>query len=203
MKTPLICLTVVVVACIFAAVLNSALAQTKPAAGDIPWAKVATCDVTRVFSEYQRVKDVETRMTGLRRGLKAEDDRRAKEILALEAELKDSLKPGSEAYDAKFEELTRRTLERETWQKMMDSREAQERRRLAEEIYKDALRAISQVAKDQGCHIVLNGDQTAPDLKADIFRQIDFRKVLYSDAAVDLTEAVLARLNKTYQALPR
>jgi Skp family chaperone for outer membrane proteins len=202
MKIPSVGLVVVLASCVGAAALTGAFAQTKPAASQAAASRVAACDVTLIFTEYRKVKDIETKMTNLRHDLAAEDDRRAKKIQAIEMELKDSLKPHTPAYNDRMEELTRLRIERETWQKAVNARESEERKRIAKEIYEDFLRAVSQTAKEQGCQIVLNNDQSSPDLKADIFRQIEGRKVLYCDPSADLTVAVLTRLNDSYHPLP-
>jgi Skp family chaperone for outer membrane proteins len=202
MKTPSIRLIFVLVAAVGTAVLTGAFAQSKPAAPQAAPARAATCDVTVIFTEYDKVKDIEKKMTGLRRDLKAEDDRRAKRIQAVETELKDSLKPHTPAYNDRMDELTRLRIERDTWQKAVNAREAEERKRIAKEIYQDFLRAVSLTAREQGYQIVLNNDQSSPDLKADIFRQIEGTKILYCDPGTDLTVAVLTRLNESYRALP-
>jgi Skp family chaperone for outer membrane proteins len=184
-----------------ALVLRQTQAQPKAPAAAPASMRIAVCDVVKVFANCERSKDLKTKFAERARANKAEDERRAKQIESIEQELRE-LKPSSKEFEDRMEEMSRLSINRETWAKFEDTREMRERMRLTEEMYRDVQAAVAQVAKDQGLHVVINSDETPFDAKADIYRQIEARKVLYNDGGADITDAVLARLNEAYKAKP-
>lgn len=182
-------------------VLRDLPAQTKPpAATEAPVStRLAVVDVVKLFANYQRAKDLDMKMADHRRALKVEDEKRTKQIDSIDQELKE-LNPSSAEYEKRAGEMTRLGIERDTWMKYEESREMQERYRLTEDMYKDITKAVAEVAAKQGFHVVLNSDDTAAETKPDIFRKIERKKVVYADPSLDITDAVLSRLNEAYKA---
>lgn len=197
-------LAVVAIALGLALVLREGHAQQKPEAAPVifPTAKTAVCDVVKLFSNYQRAKDLETKLRDHRNSLKKEDADRSKKIDSIESELKD-LDPTSNEYQNRLDLMTKLTIDRETWIKFEEAKDNQEHTRMTEAVYNDVLKAVSDVAKDKGITLVLNSDDTAPESKPDILRKIERKKVLYADNSLDITNDVLARLNESYKAAPK
>ena len=101
-------LAVVIVALIAGtAALPNSLAQ--PAA---PAPKgIAVCDLVEVFNNYQRAKDLTTRLNERREAIKAEAQKRTKAVEALRLEL-DNYKKGSAKYKQTQNEIMRQSIER-------------------------------------------------------------------------------------------
>jgi Skp family chaperone for outer membrane proteins len=175
-------------------------AQPKPA---MPAAtKVAVCDIVKLFSNYERHKDLKQKFADRERANKLEDERRTKQIDSIDKELQ-GLLAGSKEYEARLAELTRLGIERETWIKYEKARDVRERMRAVEEMHKEILATVAAVAKEQGVQVVFSSDESPFDQTADIYRQVEARKALYVDPSIDLTDAVLARLNDAYKAKPK
>ena len=182
--------------------MGDLLAQSRPgAAGAAPASvRIAVCDMVKIYSNYQKAKDLRVRVEEGRRNFKSEDELRGKKIERITAELKE-LKTGSKEYDARVNELAKLTIERETLQKFEDNRNVREYYRMSEDIYTELQKAAADVAKENGFHIVLNSDDTSPsDDKPDLFARMERKKVLYSDPALDITDAIVARMNQQYKA---
>jgi Skp family chaperone for outer membrane proteins len=184
------------------AVLKDSWAQTRPAA-DAPapaTTRVAVVDVVKVFANYQRAKDQELRLQEHRKEVKAENEKRSKNIESMELELKDALAPGSPEFQKRLDELTKASIDRETWLKFEDAKETQERYRLSDEMYKDILKTVAEVAKDQNFQIVISSDESNAESKPDVFRKIERKKVLYAAPGLDITDSVLTKINDAYKA---
>lgn len=181
------------------AAMKDSWAQSRPAAEAPAVTRVAVMDVVKVFANYQRAKDQELKLQERRRAVKAEDEKRAKLIESMEQELKD-LNPTSPEFQKRMDELTKASVERESWLKFEDARELQERYRLSDEMYKDIGKAAGDVAKANNFQVVLNSDESNAEPKPDIFRKIERKKVLYADPSLDITDLVLMRLNEAYKS---
>lgn len=177
--------------------LNQSFAQPKPPVAT--GTSVAVCDVVKVFGNYQKAKDLEAKLIENRRNLKAEDDKRVKQLESLEQTLK-ALNPTSPDYISTLNDLTEQTIARETWMKFQGAKETKERVRLTEEMYKEIVKIAGTIAKEQGYQIVLSADETTAEPNPDIEKLISQRKVLYADPSIDLTDTVMARLNEAYKA---
>jgi Skp family chaperone for outer membrane proteins len=181
--------------------MGDLLAQSKPGAAQVVPAitRVAVCDMVKIYSNYQKAKDLRVKVEEGRRNFKSEDELRGKKIESLNAELKE-LKVGSKEYDARVSELAKLTIERETLQKFEDNRNVREYYRMSEDIYSELQKAAADVAKENGVQLVLNSDDTSPsDDKPDLFARMERKKVLYSDPAMDITDAIVARMNQQYK----
>ena len=175
MKTSRVVLIGTLAAMAGAVLLNQSFAQPRPAATGAAAApagmRVAVCDVVKVFGNYQKAKDLEAKMVENRRDLKAEDDKRAKQIESTEQTLK-ALNPNSPDYTSTLNDLTEQTIARETWQKFQVAKEDKERIRLTEEMYREIINLAGQIAKEQGYQIVLSADETTADPNPDIYKFI-------------------------------
>lgn len=174
-------------------------AQPAPVPKAMPQAKVAVCDIVKIFANYQKAKDIEAKLREARRTVDAEDEKRKTKITAMENELMEGLDPASKEYETRLAELTRLNIERETWLKFEEKRQGMDRYRLTELMYKEVLKAVAGVAKDQDVQLVLSSDDTVPG-RLDAYRQVENKKVLYSDGALDITDTVVGRLNDQYKA---
>jgi len=194
-----------VIGCLLAAavLLGSAMGQD-PKPTKTSATPVAVCDIVEVFNNYQRAKDLNTQFDQRIEATLAEDKKRSDAIEAIRMEL-EGLKEGSKEYERRFKDAQRLELEREAWRKLQDGLAARDHHRLTREMYRDILAMIARVAKAHGIGIVLyreRRDLQSSNLK-ELLVQMAGRKVLYSEESVDLTEEVLAGVNRTYRSSGR
>jgi len=161
---------------------------------------VAVCDITQLFNNYQRAKDLSGQFEQRRTTLRLENDNRGKELDKAKAEL-DGYKLGSEAYEKKFNEIQKLTLDRKSWLEYQETVVMRDHHRLTREMYDEVTKMIGRLAKDRNIRLVLfrERDQIESDNTPQLLNQIERRKVLYADDGIDITDQVLGRLNEAYQ----
>ena len=171
--------------------------ETKPATT----LRVAVCDALHVFDNYRRVKDLNVELQKKREGMDAEEQKRLKAIDDLEKEL-GLLAETSKEYETQLEKMLLLQNELEVWKKTEEALLLRWRFRLTRQMFEEILQAVEDVANKQGYHLVLFKE--SPTLQARnttelVQEMFGRRKVLYNDAGLDITEAVLAQLNLRYR----
>ena len=170
--------------------------EAAPATGT----RVAVCDIATVFNNYTRAKDLTTELENKRRGLAEEDQRRNTVLETLQGNL-DNLNPGSEAYESKLSELEKQALELKIWREYEEKKLLRGHRNLTEQMYREIVQVVEEQGVALGYELVLYRDNldlrsaTTPELLSKIAQ----RKVLYNAPGIDITDAVLARLNQKYK----
>jgi len=196
MKTPRVG-ALLVVAAGLAVALSSSEAQAPAGA---PPSHVAVCDIVDVFNNYQRAKDLTAKLNERREAIKAEADKRLKEIENRRLEM-EGLKVGSKEHEQRLNEVQRLTIERQAYLQFQDALAMREHRNLTKEMYEEILAMVAAVAKERGYDLVLYRESEPLSAEGqEIVRQIQSRKVLYASEKIDLTETVLGRLNQAYKA---
>ena len=162
--------------------------------------RIAVCDLVDVFNNYQRAKDLTAKVNERREAIKAESKKRRKTVEALQMEL-EGLKKGSKKYEQTLNEVQRLSIEYKAYLEYQDALAAREHHNLTKEMYLEIRQMIAHVAKERGFHVVLQRESEKLDAPTtnELLRQIYGRKVLYAADNVDLTEAVLLRLNQSYR----
>jgi Skp family chaperone for outer membrane proteins len=164
-------------------------------------AKLATCDVRDIFRNYLRAKDLLTQRDKRLREIQDEREKRQRVIDGIKLRL-EGLKKDSPQYEKDLNEMQRLTIDLSSWMQFQEQLIFREHFRMTKDMYTEVLRAVEKVAKDRGAQIVLDRQRQDVDAESneDLLRQMETRKVLYGDDAIDLTEAVLSRLNEAYRA---
>jgi len=199
MSNPRLILALLAGAAIGAVVFEVSVAQ--PAGEGAPAAtRVGVCDVVQIFNNYEKSKVLSARLTDQRNQIKAEDDKRRKEIDGLQMEL-EALKEGSPEHEKRLQRLQELTIQLQVWQQFQQSLIMRRHHQLTQELYEEILRTIDAVAKERGFQVVLYAQRTMPTGKdtPELLRMIELRKVVYSAPGLDLTDTVLARLNESYR----
>ena len=132
--------------------------------------------------------------------LNAEQQDRSKKIRDARTVL-EGYDKDSEAMIDQLTKVQQMTADLKVWQDTQEARLQRERSVLTKDMYRTILQAVADVAKQSGVQLVLykhQGElsgQTLPDL----LDQIERRQVLYAGSEMDITDAVVARLNAAYQ----
>jgi len=172
-------------------------AQTGAAGSSGP---VAVCNVTEIFSNCQKRKDVTADLKKERAMVEGEGKKRAEKIKNLQKELR-GLTPESEAYNRSFAEIQRLKFNLSAWSKFEADKGMRKHGRLTKEIYSDIQKAIAFVAKRRGFKVVVHHQRGALQATRsdDMLTEISLRTVVYSDQTVDITVSVLSALNEAYR----
>lgn len=166
-----------------------------------PATRVAVCDVVQVFNNYTKAKDLTAKLNARRDEIKAENDSRVKSIENMAMEI-EGLREGSPEYETRMNEIQRLSIERQAWIQFQQQLTMRDHHRLTREMYDEILVMIRNVSQENGIEIVLyhmNEDIASEDTEQ-LLQQIQARKVLYASPQSDLTETVLARLNRAYDS---
>ena len=197
--------TVIVAAVVVGAVAvsasNQSSAQNAGAAGGL---NVACVNVGQVFNEYQRQKDLAEEIKQERDRLSLELEQRRMRIDGARSVL-DALDPQDPTYQAKMRDLLEMNIRFKNWMDLNDAAVGREIGVWTATIYRELLKATADIARERGYSLVLYRDEfellsTDPAAVQELIRA---RKVLYADDRVDITQAVLDKLNAEYRAQPR
>lgn len=181
--------------------LSFTRSQAQVTAGGVAPTKVAVCNIASVLGDYQRAKDLTNDLKEQRDAIEAENKTRIKKAEELQTQL-EGYKIDSPKYDETLQAAQRHEINRRVWLQMKQQEMLRKHRRLLEEMYKDIHTSVADVAKEKGFDIVVQSQpselQAAQDVEQ-LIVQIDRQKVLYNAPDVDITAAVLQRVNEAYQ----
>ena len=199
MRTSGAILAAAVLAAVLAVLMAQGLAQS-PAPVAAP-TRVAVCDVGAVFNGYLKRNDLNLQLEQRRKAANAEDKRRLEQINKVEKTLK-QLKQGTPEYDKQAKKLQSLVIEARVWREFTEKAFRAEHRRMMETLYREILTAVAQVAKARNLDLVLYSEQVEITSKTtpELYNKIAQRKCLYHKPSIDITQAVLDRLNRQYSA---
>ncbi len=185
------CLTGVV---IMATVFEYSQAQSK---SNTPSSKIGVVSILKVFRDCKRSAAHRNELIAEQNKIRATLQTLSKEIEAQEAGLK-ALKPESSDYLAQRKELIDKQARLEAEQKFYKEEIILKQYKWSKELYQDILRITSELAEQKGLDLVLKKDEI--DLLAlsvnEISETVRTHKVLYSGGCVDISDEVVARLDK-------
>jgi Skp family chaperone for outer membrane proteins len=165
-------------------------------AADSKGLKIGVVSVRKIFQDCKRNTKYRKEMTAERDKLEQELESLSKDIDASKSKLK-MLKQGSADYLSGmkdvFDKQASLQARQEYFKRQMDMRE----QAAVEQVFKDVLKATSEVAKEKGLDIVF--EKSEPDLPAannnELTLTISTHKVLYSSGCEDITDAVMAKVD--------
>ena len=186
--------------CLFFALLSGVLvsvllADTLHAAD----AKIGVLRFTALINGYKRMQIEQKASITKRKELQKEQASRRDELNRLEAKLQQHA-PGSEAYNRTEDELQQKKAELETWARREAQKLLLEEGRIIRSIYDDVQKAATEVGRNGGYALILKEDDfdLVGTRVTELKLKVALRKILYVDPSLDITEAVLKLLNKTY-----
>jgi len=169
-------------------------AQSK---GDTPSSKIGIVSILKVFRDSKRSDAHRTELLAEQNKTRAAWQKLSEDIAAQEAGLK-ALKPESSDYLAQRKELIDKQARLEAEQKFYKEQAILKQYKWSKELYQDILQITSELAEQKGLDLVLRKDEI--DLLAlsvnEISETVRSHKVLYSGGCVDISDEVLARLDK-------
>ena len=179
---------------IMAMVFEYSQAQSK---SNTPSSKIGVVSILKVFRDCKRSDAHRTEFNAEQSKIIAALQTLSKDIEAQEAGLK-ALKPESSDYLAQRKKLIDNQVRLEAEQKFYKEQGILKQYKWSKELYQDILRITSELAEQKGLDLVLRKDEI--DLLAlsvnEISETVRTHKVLYSAGCVDISDEVVARLDK-------
>jgi len=164
---------------------------------------VATVDVVRVFNECAQIQDLNQMMKEDTDELAKEAAQRRKVIEDKQIEI-GAFKPGTTDFDLRRKDLVRMNIEANVWLKVTEQSMEQDKFDWTRIIYEQTMRAAAEIAREKGFQLVLQSTEFKPQeieqSIATLRRVIQDRAVLYRAADIDLTDAIIRRLDRDYHA---
>lgn len=179
---------------IMAMVFEYSQAQSK---NNTPSSKIGVVSILKVFRDCKRSAVHRSQLNAEQRLIIDEFKRLSTEIQAKEAGLK-ALKPESSDYLAQRKGLIDKQVRLEAKQKFYKEQVILKQYKLSKELYQDILRITSELAEQKGLDLVLEKneiDEISLSVN-EISRTMSTHKVLYSGGCVDISDEVVARLDK-------
>ncbi len=160
-------------------------------------AKIGVVDVTKVLEESASNKQWQEKMQQEQTDTKNDFNQMRTEVEAIQANLK-LRTPGTEDFLKLRQEMVEKGAMLDAKNKFYQDKVTFEMQRWTEELYQQLLKVISDVAKDKGLDMVIADEALllpSPSLQ-DFMLTVKTRKLLYHNSQYDLTEEVLAALDK-------
>ncbi len=161
-------------------------------------AKIGIVNVTKVLENCQKHKQWQEKMQAEQTQMRDQFKKMREELEALQANLK-LRTPGTEEFLNLRQELNEKTAMMEAKDESYRARVEMQMQSWTESLYQELLKVVDQVAKDKGLDVILADellDFPAPSLR-DFMLSIKTKKILYHNANFDLTDDVLAALDKS------
>ena len=186
----LVCLTVIVI-------LAVGYEYDQAEAAGTPSAKIGVVSIMKIFRDCQKSASHRNEVISEQNRIRTELESLSKQIEAQEAALK-ALRPDSIDYMAQRKELIDKRSSLEAQQEFNRERMVLKEYIWSKAFYTEILKATSEIAREKGLDLVLEQDQIdlLPLGVNDIMRTISTNIVLYSSGCVDITQDVMARLDK-------
>ncbi|MEL7087672.1 MAG: OmpH family outer membrane protein [Planctomycetota bacterium] len=169
--------------------------------GEAAPTRVAVVNMQEVINNSDQQAANRAKNQQLGTDLQTEQKERQDAIVKLQNEI-DPLEPGGDAWRAKRDQIQQKTLELRVWAEMQTQNNQLEQARQFAVLYRNVNEAAGQVAQEMGYDVVLQAGEL-PDLMRLNVEQlqsvVQSRKVIYSSDQVDITAAVLSRLNAEFK----
>ncbi|QDV90141.1 Outer membrane protein (OmpH-like) [Phycisphaerae bacterium RAS2] len=186
--------------------------QGQPAGNATPAAPTASptragvIDLIRIFNECQQILDLNDQIKKKTDDYGKEAAERRKRIEDKQTAL-NAFKPGTPDYEARRTELVRANIDANVWLKVAEQEIEQDRYTWTIKVYEKACEMAAVVAKERGMDLVLQRTAFRPDEIQEqsvqaIRRIIQDRVVVYNSDDLDITEAVIAKMNADYRNDP-
>lgn len=161
---------------------------------------VAVVDVAKVLTLCKSNADRELAGKKKKEVMQVEVESIRKELLEIQEELENVLKPGTPEYEEKLIEWFRKRTWEENYGKVQSEIIARESLAWLEDLYGKMLEEIRLLGMQRGITLILDKDEVdeRPSKLSEMYTMISRRKVLYNSPSLDLTEVIIERLDITY-----
>ena len=158
---------------------------------------IGLVDVRRALRECKATEKYRERTNAENSKMDAEEEQLSREIQALAAGLR-ALKPGTSDHLAQYKEYLQKQNDLKTLQEFNPQQKALKHQQWTQELYKEILRITKVLAAEKGLPLVLGSDEPEFPMQRyeELAMTLNTHKVLYSNGCLDLTNEVIAELDK-------
>ncbi|HUT46639.1 MAG TPA: OmpH family outer membrane protein [Sedimentisphaerales bacterium] len=158
---------------------------------------IGIVDVRRALRECKATDKYRERTNAENSKMDAEEEQLSREIQALAAGLR-ALKPGTSDHLAQYKEYLQKQANLKTLQEFNPQQKALKHQQWTQELYQEILRITKVLAAEKGLPLVLESDEPEFPIQRyeDLAMTLSTHKVLYSNGCLDLTDEVIAELDK-------
>ena len=164
---------------------------------DIPGLKIGVVSIQAIFDKCERSSRYRQEAIAERSRVEAKLEKLAKEMEAARAGLK-AYKAGSSEHLALMKDIFEKQASLQAEQEFYKQQMPLKEQKMIEELYKDILRVTGEVAEGKGLNLVF--ERSEPELptssSTELTMIISTHKLLYSGGCLDITEEVMARIDK-------
>ena len=170
------------------------IAQVKTNDTTLP---IGIVDVRRALRECKATEKYRERTNAENSKMDAEEQQITREIQALAAGLR-ALKPNSSDYMEQYKEYLQKQANLKTMQEFNPRQKATKHQQWTETLYQEILRITNTLAAEKGLPLVLGSDEPQFPIQQyeELAMTLSTHKVLYSNGCLDLTDEVIAELDK-------
>jgi Skp family chaperone for outer membrane proteins len=162
-----------------------------------PGSKIGVVSVQRALRNCQATVKFRDKVIAEKKQMDEEELRLAKESESLANSLK-AFKRDSSEYMQRLEEMVQKQSKLKALQDINPRRRALKEMQWTQNLYQEILRITKEVAVKKGLDLVLGADKPEFPFQRyeELVMTLSTHKVLYSDGCVDLTNEVIAELDK-------
>ena len=168
---------------------------------------IATVDLTAVLEGLTQRADADLRLRQMAEESRTESDRRAGEIEALRAQFRDTVVPATRQ-DLE-ERLALAAIEYGAWVRLTNQKTDVEQSLVLQDLYRSIKLAAAEMARAEGYDLVIVDDSVRQlrlsldsplSREEQIRQQIGARRLLFAAPELNVTDDLIARMNRAYQA---
>lgn len=158
---------------------------------------IGIVDVRRALRECKATEKYREKTNVENAKMDVEEQQLTREIQALAAGLR-ALKPSSTDYMEQYKEYLQKQGELKTMQEYNPRLKATKHQQWTETLYQEILRITNVLAAEKGLALVLGSDEPEFPIQQyeELAMTLSTHKVLYSSGCLDLTDEVIAELDK-------
>jgi len=170
---------------------------TVQAGSGISTSKIGVVSVSRALRDCQATAQYREKTTADNDKMALEEAKLNRDVQSLTGEIR-ALRRGSDDYMARYKELLQKQAELKVLQEYNNQQSGLRDRNWTELLYKEILTVVNDLAKKKGLEMVLERTEpTFPTATADqLMMTLSTHKVLYDGGCLDITDEVIAELNK-------
>ncbi|MCP4257189.1 MAG: OmpH family outer membrane protein [Planctomycetes bacterium] len=159
--------------------------------------KIGVVSVRRALRNCQATIKFRAKATADNQKMADEENQLAQEGRALADSLK-AYKPNSSDYNARLEEMLQKQSKLKALQEVNPRRRILTEMQWTQTLYQEILRITKALGAEKGLNMVLGADEPEFPFQRyeELVMTLSTNKVLYSEGCVDLTNEVIARLDK-------
>jgi len=164
---------------------------------------VGVVDVIRVFDECDQIKDLNQILREANETFQKEAEARKKVLAQKETELA-AFAPDSPDYPPRRREFTRLSIEYNVWLQQTRGELARDHFNWTRIVYEECCKAVADIARERSMSVVLQKRPFKPEAIEDedpdkVRQMIHGRNVVWNEDALDITDAVITRMNSRYR----